>query len=91
MGITYERIEDYTSAIASYTKTIKLNPNYARAYENRGNLVDDQGDHQAALADYKQAIRLDPNNYSVYYNQGVVLLIQGLKITRRRSQVLIEQ
>ena len=35
-GISKQKLNDYQGAIVEYTKAIKLNSNYAKAYNNRG-------------------------------------------------------
>jgi tetratricopeptide (TPR) repeat protein len=35
-GISKQNLNDYQGAIVEYTKAIKLNTNYAKAYNNRG-------------------------------------------------------
>ena len=61
---------DYIGAIAEYTKAIKLNPNDAHAYLNRGlakfSLEDDRG----AITDCNKAIELNPNYAMAYYLRG---------------------
>jgi tetratricopeptide (TPR) repeat protein len=63
---------DNQGAIADYNEAIRLNPNDAVAYYNRGNAKSDLGDNQGAIADYNEAIRLNPNDAEAYYNRGVV-------------------
>ncbi len=46
--------------MADYDMAIKLNPSYAAAYYNRGNLRLDSGDKEGAIADYQQAVKLNP-------------------------------
>ena len=56
----------------AYTKAIELNPAYAEAYANRGNVKKIISQHEAALTDYDQAIRLNPNFAGFYYNRGSI-------------------
>ena len=56
---------------------IVLNPNFADAYSNRGNLYADQGKPDLALADYNKAIALNPNDAEAYYNRGLLYYNQG--------------
>jgi len=53
--------KDLKGAIADLSQAIKINPNYAEAYSNRGNVRDDLGDKQGAVADFNQAIKINPN------------------------------
>ena len=53
------------------SQAIKLQPDYADAYYNRGVDRDRQGDQSGAIADYTEAIRLKPDYAQAYYNRGV--------------------
>jgi len=64
--------EDYDQAIAELTEAIRLNPQYARAYSNRGASYFRKKDYDQAITDLTEAIRLDPRFASAYYNRGVV-------------------
>ena len=70
VGYLSNKRKDHGAAIDAYTRALRLNPNYAAAYINRGNAKDALGQHQAALADYDAALRLNPNFAAAYYNRG---------------------
>ena len=53
-----------------YDQAIKLDPESATAYNNRGNTYSDKEDYDKAIADYNQVIKLDPENAGVYLNRG---------------------
>jgi tetratricopeptide (TPR) repeat protein len=62
---------NFQGALADYNRAIKINPQNANAYYNRGllkatKLQDDRG----ALADYNRAIKLKPNYDAAYNNRG---------------------
>jgi tetratricopeptide (TPR) repeat protein len=70
-------------AIADYDQALKLDPNYALAYNNRGNAHFVEKNYDRAIADYDQAIRIDPlpgvvvdergrTSTNVYNNRGYV-------------------
>ena len=63
------------AAIDDYTKAIELNPNYAEAYFNRGNVYSYRNNYlksySQAIADYTQAINLNPNFASAYQGRGL--------------------
>ena len=50
-----------------------LDPNFASAYNGKGNALSDLKRYQEALAAYEQAIRLDPNYANAYNNKGHIL------------------
>ena len=51
-------------------KAIKLNPNVADAYFNRGAIYEILQKYQQAIKDYTQAIKLNPNFAEAYQNRG---------------------
>ena len=63
---------DYQGAIADFNQAIKINPNYAQAYNNRGGIRYELGDKQGAIADFNQAIKINPNYANAYYDRGCV-------------------
>ncbi|MGB3262319.1 MAG: tetratricopeptide repeat protein [Microcoleus sp.] len=64
---------DLEGAIADYTAAIRLNPNYAQAYNKRG-IIHGRNlkDYPAAKADFDRAIEIDPNYGDAYYNRARV-------------------
>ncbi|MCZ6624588.1 MAG: tetratricopeptide repeat protein [Deltaproteobacteria bacterium] len=50
---------------------MRLNPDYALAYYNRGIARKAKGDLNGALKDYGEAIRLNPDDADAYYNRGI--------------------
>ena len=58
------------AAIDAYDKSIRLKPDLAEAYNNRGNAKSDLGRHEEAIADLDEAIRLKPDFTMAYDNRG---------------------
>ena len=61
-------------ALASYARAIALKPDYADAYNNRGNTLRDLGRLDEALASYDKAIALQSNYAEALSNRGGALV-----------------
>src|SRR5215475_9941984 len=62
---------DYDKAIADYSQSVALNPNFAAAFNNRGEIYRKRFDFPHAIADYTQAIALDPHMADAFNNRGL--------------------
>lgn len=56
--------------LEDYNKAIELEPNYADAYTDRGNIKKFIGQNEEALADYNIAINFKPDSAHAYANRG---------------------
>src|SRR5260370_1268376 len=72
-GIALYELKRYEEALAAYEQAIRLDPNFANAYNGKGIALYGLKRHEEALAAYEQAIRLDPNFANAYYNKGIAL------------------
>ncbi len=70
-GVQKYQSRDLQGALAEFDELIRLKPDAAIAYANRGSVKDDLGNPQGALADYGKALSLDRSDYSTYFNRGV--------------------
>ncbi len=57
-------------ALRALDQAIALQPDYAKAYVNRGNVHAAAKHYAEALRDYNQALALQPDDAEAYYNRG---------------------
>ena len=65
------------NGILAYSEAIRLKPNFAEAYTNRGGTKHALGRHEEALADYDEAILLNPELAEAFDNRGLVKFALG--------------
>jgi serine/threonine protein kinase/Tfp pilus assembly protein PilF len=69
-GIKKAIQKDYKGAINDWSEAIRLKPDFAFAYSNRGGIKYELGDKQGGISDLNEAIRLKPDNALAYYNRA---------------------
>lgn len=62
--------ESLGEAISAYDMTLRLKPDYAEAYYNRGTAKTLIGEYETAIADFDEAIRLNPEFVEAHYNRS---------------------
>lgn len=72
-----KKIYEYELIIRDYDQVIKLNPKFAFAYFNRGNMSALRKDFKSAVLDYNEAIRIEPEFAEAYFNRGLARLSLG--------------
>ena len=77
MGVALKDEGDLETALESYTKAIKIRPDYAEAYNNKGILLQDKGDLNGAIESYKKALNINPNYAEAYNNMGSAFNSEG--------------
>ena len=70
--------QNYDKAIADYNESIRLDPKYAIAYNNRGDAWYHKKEYDKAIADFNEAIRLDPKTAVAYSNRGSLVGQEGV-------------
>ncbi len=73
----YKLDDNSDDEIHCYTEAIRIKPDYADAYTNRGVARKAKGDLDGAIKDYTEAIRLEPDNAIAYNNRGVARKAKG--------------
>ena len=61
-ALCFQKIEKYNYTINDATQSIKINPNYARAYVKRANVFLKIKNFKAAMEDFEKAKKIDPSS-----------------------------
>ncbi|MEW6660500.1 MAG: tetratricopeptide repeat protein [Thermodesulfobacteriota bacterium] len=80
-------VKNADSAIFNYSKAIKINPKFAKAYNNRGVAYIWKRQYYLAIADFDKAIKLDPKDGKAYNNRAIVYSYLG-EINKARQDLL---
>jgi tetratricopeptide (TPR) repeat protein len=70
-GLSLAGYGDYEAAIEYYDEAIRLSPQPAFVYKQRGAAYHALGGYKAALTDYDEAIRLSAEDPSAYYSRSL--------------------
>jgi len=68
--------EDYSTAIAAYSESIKMNPNDLDLLFGRGRAYQEIGNFEKAQLDFEQALYQEPNNFQVLLSLSTIQLDQ---------------
>jgi hypothetical protein len=68
---------DIDEQLRFYSEAIRLKPDFASAFNNRGVALRDKDDLEGALQDYSEALRLKPDFALAFNNRGVVRRDKG--------------
>ena len=63
-------LKQYERAIQDFDKAIQLNPNYDKAYNNRGGAFYNLGQYARAVQDFGKALELKPDYADAYEMLG---------------------
>ena len=77
IGLTFQEKGKYEEAIEHYNEAIRINPQDATAYNNRGVAKGELGRPEEAIADCNEAIRINPQYALPYNNRGTAKLALG--------------
>ena len=65
---SYYKQGECDRAIEDFTKAIEFKPDFATAYNNRGNAFNNKDELNRAIEDYNKALDLKPDFAEAYYN-----------------------
>jgi tetratricopeptide (TPR) repeat protein len=77
LGINKAKERDFEGALENFDRAIKLNPDYADAYNNRASVRQELGDDPGAKKDYTEAILLNPDCAAYHNNLGIISYNSG--------------
>ena len=64
-AMEFVKVKNFTSAITELNKAIEINPNYAKAYLDRGNVYLIIQDYKKAQQDFENAQKIDSTNKQI--------------------------
>jgi len=73
LGTTLLQLKKYDEAIKHLAISIKLNPNFAESFGNKGIAHAEKKQYQEAISNYDKAINLKKKFFDVYLNKGIAL------------------
>jgi tetratricopeptide (TPR) repeat protein len=79
-GIAYSNKHnelDYSKAFIDYSEVIKLKPDHAGAFYNRGSIYDRMKEYDKAISDFTEAINLGLNDEETYFARGAAFAANG--------------
>ena len=78
-GAVEQKLDRNEAALKDLDTALRLNPNFADAYQNRGVVKNVLKLFPEALADFNQALKLNPgrNNAGIYVGRGISKLYLG--------------
>ncbi|MDB4889707.1 MAG: repeat precursor [Gemmatimonadetes bacterium] len=76
-GLASTEKGEYDKALEEYDQAIRLKPDFASAYKNRGVTFAQKGDYDSAIRDFDQALKLKPDMASAFNSRGLAHQSKG--------------
>ena len=76
-GASNAGLMQFDAAIDKYKQSLKIKPDYAKAYNNMAVALNHKGDSKAAVDSCQQALKIEPDYADAYINMGIALNDQG--------------
>jgi protein O-GlcNAc transferase len=76
-AVLFHQNNRLSEAESAYRTALKLNPGFAEAYNNLGNVLKDQGRQKEALSAYRKALKIYQDHPILLNNIGNILLALG--------------
>jgi tetratricopeptide (TPR) repeat protein len=71
--LCYSRNDIWKNELTLWTDVTEKAPNNARAWYNKGNVLEKLGKHEEAMRSYDNAVEIQPEYYNAWNNKGNVL------------------
>lgn len=71
LGASVGMQHKHKDSIEYFDKAIRINPNYADAWSNKGAALAGLGEYEDAFECYKKAIKINPNHANAWHNKGM--------------------
>lgn len=81
LGLSYVYVDDFSSAISYFNKSLKINPSFQQAYHIRGFCKFKKNQFSEAIRDFNNAIKIDKHDSASYYYRG----LSNLAIQKREE------
>jgi tetratricopeptide (TPR) repeat protein len=96
LGTLLYRLEILPEARDFLLSSVSVNPDFAPAYVNLGNVYFKQGDYDKAIAGYQNAISIDPEHILAHFNLGQtyikkMLFAESSQSLKRANELGIEE
>jgi len=72
LAVCYRKTGNYIDALYHASQAIRLNSEFAEAYNNRANINISLEKFEEAINDYTKSIELNPSSANVYFNRGSI-------------------
>jgi len=91
-GNTFYSEENYNEALNSYDKALRINSNYAYAYQKKGDTLYALGNYFEAIDCYNSALRIgSDDNGTVYHNKGLTFYGLAKLAVMEKKLILAEE
>jgi tetratricopeptide (TPR) repeat protein len=92
LGVVEIRRENYEEALKAFNQSIVLDPEYERAFFNKGTVLSQLDKRKEAIAAYKAAVALNDYYYEAWYNLGLLYYQKGsLSAAKKAFLAITEQ
>ena len=76
-GTEHFNLGRYEDALTSYDKALEINPDFSKAWYNRGNVLTELDRYEDALISFDKALEIDPDFSEAWYYHGAALVHLG--------------